>query len=376
MMLNTINQEMIKTIFFLFWISLAGFNAGAGDYSRQQVHRKVEQIPAKSEKSPEKIASYIQKHFENEEAQAYAVYYYVANALEYNFEESRRITINASREKIVEDALQDRVGVCQHYAELFHAIALEMDFRSVVVTGYTCQNGDVVEVPHAWNALEIDDKWWLFDPTWGSGYMTGNEYKTRYSREYFKVAPQKMIRTHMPFDPLMQFLKEPVNHFGFARGDFSETRAKSWNAEKLLDDYFSKDDRERISAQMKRIREHGVVNEMTEKYYNFLRQNFRVHEANRQIELHNQAIKILNNVVERYNAYAKAKNENRGNYPDTKENTLELLEILQKRTEYAGDILSKVKPTLKMQETYYKNLKIIKDLKKQLSREQNHIKNN
>lgn len=367
---------MTKIFFLIILISFAGFTPALGDYSHKEVHRTMDAIPAKSLKNPGKIAAYIQKHIENEEARAYAVYYFVANALEYNFEESRRVTINASREKMVEDALQDRVGVCQHYAELFHAIAVEMDFRSVVVTGYTRQNGDVIDVPHAWNALEINDNWWLFDPTWGSGYMTGNEYKTRYSDEYFKIAPEKMIRTHMPFDPLLQFLEEPVDHFGFASGDFSETRTKRWNTKTLLDEYFSKNDRKQISAQMKRIREHGIINDMTEKYYNFLRQNFQVHEANRQIELHNQAIRILNDVVERYNTYAKAKNENQGEYPDSKENTLEILKVLKERTEYARSIFRKVKPTMKMQETYYENLEIIKDLKKQITQEQNHIKNN
>ena len=367
---------MTKILLLIFLISFAGFNSAARDYSAKEVHRTIEAIPSEVAKNPEKIASYIQEHFEKEEVRAYAVYYFVANALEYNFEESRRVTINASREKLVEDALRDRVGVCQHYAELSHAIAKETGFRAVVVTGYTRQNGEVVEVPHAWNALEINENWWLFDPTWGSGYMTGNEYKTRYSDEYFKVAPEKMIRTHMPFDPLMQFLEEPIDHFGFARGDFSETRSKTWDTQKLLKEYFSEDDRTRLSAQMKRIREHGIINEMTEKYYNFLRQNFQVHEANRQIELHNQAIRILNDVVERYNAYAKAKNENRGKYPDSKENTLELLKLLKDRTEFARSILSKVKPTMKMQETYYKNLQIIEDLKKQISKEQDHLLGN
>lgn len=367
---------MIKIACLIYLILLAGFGAAADDYSLKKVHRTIDAIPAKAVKSPEKIADYIQKHFKNEEARAYAVYYFVANALEYNFKESRRITINASREKIVEDALQDRVGVCQHYAELFHAIASAMDFRSVVVTGYTRQHGKVDNVPHAWNALEFEDSWWIFDPTWGSGYMTGNEYKTRYSREYFKVAPEKIVQSHMPFDPLMQFLVQPVDHFGFMRGDVDERREKNWNRKELLKEYFEAGDHTRISAQMKRIREHGVVNEMIEKYYNFLRQNFQVHEANRQIDLHNQAIRVLNDVVERYNTYAQAKNENQGKYPDTKKNTKRVLEYMNEQTEYADDIFERIKPTMRMQETYYENQKIIQDLKKQISKELSHIKNN
>lgn len=376
--MNT-NAKRIKIVLKTIMLSMLFLqltSAWAGDYSRSEAGKVMDKIPSRKERSPEKIAEYIADNVSGREAQAYAVYYYVAHALEYNFEQSRRVTLNASREEIVSDALSDRVGVCQHYAELYHAIAGNLGIPSIVVAGYTRQNGKIVEVPHAWNAIKIDGNWFLADPTWGSGYLTGKEYTQRYSTEWFMVAPEKMIKSHMPFDPMMQFLEKPLTHYQFLQGTFNEGKEKAYDLEATISGYFNSSDEERLSQQMKRIREHGIINDMTEKYYNFLNQNYLVHYANRQIDRHNEAVQILNEVVEDYNAYIKEKNNNQGIYPASKDQALQIINSIAFKTEKAKTILESINPTMKLQEKHYKNMQIARDLEEHLDEEKKIINKN
>ncbi|MBO5143353.1 MAG: transglutaminase domain-containing protein [Clostridia bacterium] len=55
--------------------------------------------------------------------------------------------------------LCEETGVCQSYAYAFNALAYESGLESVMVTG-TMNNGG-----HAWNAVKINEKWYMVDAT-------------------------------------------------------------------------------------------------------------------------------------------------------------------------------------------------------------------
>lgn len=364
---------MKKAIIIIFFF-LGGMSFAQDGFMSYKVERAIKAMPGKEKESPETIADYIREEVNSGDiSRAYAIYYFVAHHLEYNFAKTRRITLNASRDEIIEDALRDRVGVCQHYAELFNAIARKLDMASVVIPGYTKQDGKVVDVPHSWNGLQLNGEWYLFDPTWGAGYLQGDEYQSRFTVAYFMVPPEKMVKTHMPFDPLLQFLEEPVSHYTFSYGMKRNQQIEPINFKQQMRNYFRQTEAERLENAMRRIRQHGIINEMTEKYYNFLDQNFKVHHANKQVELHNKAVRILNNVVVDYNAYADRKNKNRGRYPATKRETRALLSDLEFRVGEAEKLFSKVQPTMKMRQSYSKNLQIMRDLKRVIKKEKSRL---
>lgn len=364
---------MKKAIIFILFF-LGGMTYAQEGFMSYKVERAIKAMKDKDKDSPESIAAYIRQEVNSDDiSRAYAIYYFVAHYLEYNFAKTRRITLNASRKEIINDALRDGVGVCQHYSELFNAIARNLDIASVVIPGYTRQDGEVVKVPHSWNGLKLNDQWYMFDPTWGAGYLQGDEYQSRFTVEYFMVHPKKMIKSHMPFDPLFQFLENPVSHYSFGYSMKRIQQVEPFNYKQQMTNYFSQPEAERIKNVMKRIRQHGIINDMTEKYYNFLNQNFKVHHANKQIDLHNEAVQILNNVVADYNTYADKKNKNRGRYPATKRETLALLSDLEFRVGEAEKMFSRVQPTMKMRQSYSKNLRIILDLKRVIKKEKRRL---
>ena len=69
--------------------------------------------------------------------------------------------------------------------------------------------------------LYITMSWYFVDPTWGSGYLSDGRFVKQINNFYFMTKPKDMIRSHMPFDPLWQFLYNPVTNQEFCQQGLS-----------------------------------------------------------------------------------------------------------------------------------------------------------
>ena len=103
-------------------------------------------------------------------------------------------------------------------AALFTKIAGGCGIKSFVVEGYTKQNGFADFIPHAWAAANIDAVWYMFDPTWGSGYINGGKFYKKINNEYFKTPPAVLLKSHIPFDYLFQLVNYPITNQEFYEG--------------------------------------------------------------------------------------------------------------------------------------------------------------
>jgi transglutaminase/protease-like cytokinesis protein 3 len=64
--------------------------------------------------------------------------------------------------------LKSKKRVCSDYTKIFKEIANKVGIDTETISGYTKQNGAVDPMSHAW-CSKIDNQWYIFDPTWGSG---------------------------------------------------------------------------------------------------------------------------------------------------------------------------------------------------------------
>ena len=76
-------------------------------------------------------------------------------------------------------ALKYGGAVCEGYSETFAYILDKMEIQNILVSG-TIKNSNI---PHRWNMLYIDDKWYHFDVTWDDNY---NDETIEYS--YFGIS--------------------------------------------------------------------------------------------------------------------------------------------------------------------------------------------
>jgi hypothetical protein len=120
-------------------------------------------------------------------------------------------------------------AVCQGYSNLFEACAKAVGIEAYVVSGFSKGYGfshrnKLKNADHAWNAVKIDDKWYLIDATWGAGYLNPKGiYEASLQEEYFLSNPGFFIGRHMPEDPAFQMLPCPITPKEFLK-DTAEVR--------------------------------------------------------------------------------------------------------------------------------------------------------
>lgn len=121
-----------------------------------------------------------------------------------------------------EGVLATRKGVCAGYANLFQALGKAMGLEVGIIggwaKGYSFDLGDLdQETNHAWNAVRIEDRWYLVESTWGSGYIDENQrFIRRFTGYYFLTPPEQLIYTHFPEDARWQLLDVQMSREKFA----------------------------------------------------------------------------------------------------------------------------------------------------------------
>jgi hypothetical protein len=118
-----------------------------------------------------------------------------------------------------EGVLKTKLAVCAGFANLYQALGEKIGLNIITVNGlakgydYDGDSYDNVEdaANHAWNAINIEGVWTIFDATWGQGYGTTNSKGKLESIKVFKncwfnVDPKISIFSHLPKENDKQFL--------------------------------------------------------------------------------------------------------------------------------------------------------------------------
>jgi len=288
-------------IVLLFFTAL-GFGQTPNPYA--QTDAKMSQIPADLTSSAAGIARYIDTNFKTSSERIRALYYWTASNIVYDVPNMFEPNQLDSPEEKIDKALRTRKGVCIHYAEVFREIANLLDIHTVIVSGYTKQAGIVSPISHAWCAAKIDGQWYLFDPTWGAGYVDKQKFVKKLNNAYFKVAPQKMINSHMPFDYLWQFLNSPWNNQEFYDGkEMANKPKKNFDYMTEIARYKKLSENEQTFEEAARVEESGLKNALIVQYHKMLKGNFTVLTANKNIDRLNELVTKYNEAIVYFNDY-------------------------------------------------------------------------
>jgi hypothetical protein len=216
------------------------------------------------------------------------------------------LSYGEGRDEKISKALKTRSAVCEGYAEVFNEICNKAGIQSKVITGYTKQKGMVDYIPHAWVASKVDNTWHLFDPTWSSGSVSYNKFIKGFTYRFYKVKPEELIKTHMPFDPMEQFLKQPLTTKAFYDGNFAlNASGPVFNFEDTLAHHTSLSETDRLRNTARRIEANGVRSSMILQMLQYLRNK----DLSIQADLLNAASIKANEAVIVYNRYIEYKNK-------------------------------------------------------------------
>ncbi len=170
-------------------------------------------VPPDSSRDIASLTQYLISPYRTEKEKVSAIFAWIIHHIEYDKtaykSEQRRINRNA------EDVLQRQEAVCMGYAQLFQAMCANAGITAHLVEGYSKNTRTAqpdLNVPdHAWNAVQIDGKWYLLDATWGASFVKqGNAFSSKADVLYFMTPPETFVLDHLPGDPVWQLLECPV----------------------------------------------------------------------------------------------------------------------------------------------------------------------
>lgn len=306
-----INLLRIKTIIFIFLIVITTkLNAQNKPDKFAQVDKIALQIPEPLTKTTQDIANYVKTNFNNQTNQSRAIYVWIANNIRYDIDNVFAINFYQSTNETIEKVLKDRKGICMHFAELYNSIANQIGIKTYVINGYTKQNGFVDYIPHAWCASLIDSSWYLFDPTWGSGYIQNAKFIKKLNNYYFKTKPELLVKSHMPFDPMWQFLNYPITNQEFYEGKTIINKTKPYfNYSDTLKHYEQESEIDQLVSSSRRIKENGVKNSIIFDRLQHNEREIEYYNNKILVETYNSAVNSYNDGVNRLNSFIDYRNK-------------------------------------------------------------------
>jgi hypothetical protein len=274
------------------------------------VDRTALQIPDSLTKTTGGISNYINSNFQLETEKARAIFIWIASNIQYDVDNMFAINFYEQTADKITKPLKSRKGICENYAALFTDICKKSGIKSYLIEGYTKQNGFAEYIPHAWCAAQIDSSWFMFDPTWGSGYMENSKFIPKINNSYFKVNPWSLIKTHMPFDFLWQFLNYPVTNQEFYEGKTQQNKSKPFFS--YIDSISVNDNLgpiEQMKASVEKIQRNGVKNSLIYDRLQHLRLEIENNRQNQIVSLYNAAVSECNLGISFFNEFIQYRNK-------------------------------------------------------------------
>jgi hypothetical protein len=296
---------MKKSLILLLLLFFAQLSIGqvVNDYSAIDI--KMAQIPADLTATTTGIADYVNSNFKTENEKIRAIYYWITSNISYDVPNMYAANNLDSPQVKIANTLRTRKGVCIHYSEVFSEISNKVGIKSYIIAGYTRMFDEIPNISHAWNVAQIDGKWFLFDTTWGAGFIDGKKFVKKQNNTYFKREPDRMIVNHMPFDYMWQLLNEPVTNREFISGKMDVSKPKiNLDYKGEIEKYEKLSDTDKAFESAARVEKNGLLNTMITDYFNLKKQEFTVLNQNKSVEKlititasFNETIRDLNDFI-------------------------------------------------------------------------------
>lgn len=197
--------------------------------------------------------------FEKESEKVRAIFIWITHNIKYDYKKFKnnqakgnrtRITGRSKkeielkrqklREKKTKSAYRNGKGVCEDYSYLFLYMCQSVGIEAKYITGVSKQNAHQIgsfpkRSSHAWNAVKIEGKWFLLDPTWAAGIVNHKTGKfTRVFNEgFYLVDPKFFILSHFPEDEKWQLLEQSISKKEFS--EFAYLHGAFYRDKSILD---------------------------------------------------------------------------------------------------------------------------------------------
>ncbi len=168
--------KTLSSVCLLLFLLASCFAVGQADSLRLQ----APQFSRKIENDPNLLVAALIEGKTSDKEKLEAIFVWVATNIKYDY----RLYFSgkgSSAETDISNVLRRKSAICFQYADLMNVLCSLADLHSLTITGYAKDrlfdiNDTLYFDNHAWNAVKLDERWYVYDVTWAAG---GYEYRMR-----------------------------------------------------------------------------------------------------------------------------------------------------------------------------------------------------
>ncbi len=139
--------------------------------------------------------------------------------------------------EVFKNLVTNKKTACTGYAYLIREMAILANIECEIVDGYgrtaTVSLSNDSQPNHSWNAVKLNNIWYLCDATWSAGKILLDDgilkFKSEYYDGYFLGAPELFIKNHYPLQSKWSLLKNTPTFAEFISGPLVYKEAYNWN---------------------------------------------------------------------------------------------------------------------------------------------------
>ncbi|KAA2241642.1 hypothetical protein F0L74_17335 [Chitinophaga agrisoli] len=267
-------------------------------------------IPDSVTHTPEQLSDYLAGHTSSARDFVKQLFTWITVHVSYDVAAMYQPGLYKDTADAANKTLATRQGVCQGYASLYYMVCRRAGIPVYLVAGYTQINGKLADAAHAWVAVNIDNTWYMTDPTWGAGALVNGQFVRRANGSFFLVQPGNFVKTHMPFDPLFQLLEHPFRQEEFRDNNWALAASRPvFHYQDSLAIYNKEDQLSRYQHTADRIIRNGITNTFTGTQLQYLQNAVAAMQQNKTIDARNGVVHRYNSSGDHYNMAVNQFNE-------------------------------------------------------------------
>jgi hypothetical protein len=156
----------------------------------------------------DKLYTYLIKPAKTDIEKVRSFYVWIATHIKYDMKSYLADTVPSYE---VNTVIGSKLGVCMGMANVMHALCKKAKIATYMVDGYSKGLGyidgqKITNPEHIWNAIKLNNKWYLFDVTWDVTSTNLPEFypDRKFKGKYFMQSPEEFMSKHIPSDPIWQ----------------------------------------------------------------------------------------------------------------------------------------------------------------------------
>ncbi|UKN02887.1 hypothetical protein K6119_05085 [Paracrocinitomix mangrovi] len=202
-------------------------NAGCELPSHLKAH--ADTLPRAIQKDHKKVSEFLVKPCKNEAEKVQIFSYWIAKNIRYDLKHMKQI----NRNKIAREVLYYRSAVCGGFSNLLKQFCDNENVLCYTVQGIGRGNFfqryfTKLKCRHAWNVAYVDGEWKCLDVTWLGPELKSPEFKKDLQMKWIFEDPVEFSKSHLPYDPRWQLIKDPNTKKEFWRNKDIEERNYNW----------------------------------------------------------------------------------------------------------------------------------------------------